>query len=119
MIFFSNVRQAEFGNVLFEEHLNQNRHLLIFNNGTFDFTKNEFRAGRPSDCSNISCENDYVPWEDISAEEQEMCEEWIANIFPIEEERDYIMEQIANALVKLPNLQTIINKDKLNVYCYK
>ncbi|RYE19220.1 MAG: hypothetical protein EOP45_12950, partial [Sphingobacteriaceae bacterium] len=88
----------ELGNKDFDEHLNQNRHLCIFNNGTWDWKKDEFRQGSPADCSTLSTQLPYIPWAELSEEIRNLVMTYISNFQPVEEEFHYIIQNVAFCL---------------------
>ena len=98
-LFFSIENSSHyFLGVYFGQKINQNRHLLICENGTWDFQKMEFRPGVPSDCSTMSTERAYIPFEDLPLATQEKLITFISRVFPFEDEKDFMMEHFANSL---------------------
>jgi P4 family phage/plasmid primase-like protien len=50
----------------FSDKLDQNNHLLAFNNGIYDLDKDEFRDGKPEDFISMSTNYDYDPIQNLN-----------------------------------------------------
>jgi len=91
----------------FMENLDQNPHLLGFNNYVVDFKEKTHRKGRPDDyiskCTNI----DYVPY-DEHKNSKEMAEinQFVDELFPNMDLRSYMWEHLASCLVGTNENQT-------------
>ena len=78
--------------------LDNNRNLVGFENGVYDLIKDEFRDGRPEDYISISTHIDYN--EDLSWEDEEVQEvmQFVSEVLPDEDEREYILILLASFL---------------------
>jgi hypothetical protein len=66
--------------------------------GTWDWKKNEFRQGSPADCSLLSTQLPYIPWNELSPEIRIMTTTYVSNFQPVEEENHYIVQNVAFCL---------------------
>ena len=83
----------------FEKQLDDKGWLLCCNNGVIDFREGaRLRPGRPDDMISISTHNVYLPWEGLDAAMKKEVIELFELIFPIKEERDYILWCYARSL---------------------
>ena len=90
----------------FLEKQDENNNLMCFNNGVFDFRDNVFRDGKPEDyitkCTNI----DYVPLADVNKDTLHQVEEFMHQLFPVEELHKYMWEHLASTLIGTNENQT-------------
>ena len=91
----------------FIENLDQNPYLLCFNNFVVDFKNNTYRKGQPDDyisrCTNI----DYIPYkEGKHTQIIKEINEFMEQLFPIEELRNYMWEHAASCLIGTNQNQT-------------
>ncbi len=101
----------------FLDKLDSNPYLLCFNNFVIDFKSKNYRKGRPDDFISKSTNIDYIPYdklkgpsklnktknyEDIISE----INEFIEQLFPLEELRNYMWEHLASVLIGTNNNQT-------------
>lgn len=93
----------------FLKKLDQNRNLLCFNNGVFDFDKCEFRNGMPEDYITKTTGINYIPF-DIKNQQhvkyKEEIEEFMCQLFPDTELREYMWEHLASTLIGTNKNQT-------------
>ena len=54
----------------FEKRLNENRNLLIFNNGVYDLAQRTFRSGRPDDCMSFNTGINFVEYDESDPDVQ-------------------------------------------------
>lgn len=100
--------QELFYDAEFLEKLDQNPHLLCFNNGVIDFKKKIFRRGQPDDYISMSTNVDYIHnintqiYKPISLE----IDHFMEQLFPIEEIRKYMWEHLASCLIGTNENQT-------------
>jgi P4 family phage/plasmid primase-like protien len=100
--------QELFYDAEFLEKLDQNPHLLCFNNGVIDFKKKIFRRGQPDDYISMSTNVDYIHnintqiYKPISLE----IDHFMEQLFPIEEIRRYMWEHLASCLIGTNENQT-------------
>lgn len=90
----------------FLEKQDQYPYLLCFNNGVFDFQENIFRNGRPEDYITKSTCIDYI---DISKVEDSILNEvveFMEQLFPVEELRNYMWQHLASTLIGTNENQT-------------
>jgi P4 family phage/plasmid primase-like protien len=90
----------------FLQQQDENNLLLCFKNGVMDFDENRFRPGRPDDyitkCTNI----DYVPIEKVDKKKLREVEEFVAQLFPVQELRNYMWQHLASTLIGANENQT-------------
>jgi P4 family phage/plasmid primase-like protien len=91
----------------FIEKLDQNPYLLCFNNYVIDFKQMTHRKGQPDDyiskCTNI----DYVKLDRVKhAKTIKEIEEFMNQLFPEKELRDYMWEHLASCLIGTTSNQT-------------
>lgn len=80
----------------FLDKLDENTHLIGFNNGVFDLSENNFRAGRPSDNLTMSVGYNFSP--SFSAHNEEL-RNFLESIQPEETEREYLLTYLATSLI--------------------
>ena len=81
-------------------------HLLCFNNGVFDFELNQFRHGQPEDYISKSCGINYVPIGETSSTLREEISQFMEQLFPVAELRDYMWSHLASTLIGTNDNQT-------------
>lgn len=81
----------------FIEKLDENYHLLSFNNGVYDLEKEEFRNGRPEDYVSLCTNIDYEPWDDNHPYANNIIEYFKA-IQPNENVRNYLITGLSTCL---------------------
>ena len=84
------------------EKLDSNPYLLGFNNGIYDFKTGEFRMGEPEDYVSFSTGRNYVPFDNLNDEhirKKAEIEEFMSQIFPSEDVRQYMWEHAAATLI--------------------
>ena len=81
-------------------------HLLCFSNGVFDFENNEFRKGHYEDYITKSTNINYVPLEDCDDVIIEEINDFMKQLFPKEELREYMWEHLASTLIGTNENQT-------------
>jgi len=81
--------------------------LLCFKNGVIDFTHKIFRRGQPDDNLSKTTKIDYIPL-DAEKHRQQITEinEFMAQLFPEEELRNYMWEHLASTLIGTNREQT-------------
>lgn len=84
----------------------QNPYLLCFNNGVFDFKENVFRDGKPEDYITKSTHIDYYPLESFESSIISQIDEFMYQLFPVEELRTYMWEHLASTLIGTNENQT-------------
>tara|TARA_B100001758_G_scaffold205320_1_gene185553 strand:+ start:8911 stop:11679 length:2769 start_codon:yes stop_codon:yes gene_type:complete len=91
----------------FEELMDSNNHILCFNNGVIDFEKKEFREGVPEDFNSKSTNIDYQPLDRKKhAEIIKEIEEFMYQLFPIDDLRRYMFDHLASCLIGKNENQT-------------
>lgn len=90
----------------FSSKLNENRYLMGFKNGIYDFKNLEFRDGKQDDCITKSTKVNYK----IYTKNDDM-EKFIKKIFPDKKIRRYVMKFLATTLIG-------INKEeRFHIFC--
>ena len=90
----------------FIELQDSNPYLLGCNNGVYDFTIGEFRAGRPEDYLVKTTNNDYIPYEDLDSSIVDEINNFMKQLFPIEELLNYMWSHLASTLIGTIENQT-------------
>ena len=90
----------------FIEEQDSKPYLLGFTNGVFDFQENKFRPGRPDDYIVKSTNYDYKPKHMCNPEHINEVEQFIEQLFPIAELREYMWEHLASTLIGTNENQT-------------
>jgi P4 family phage/plasmid primase-like protien len=91
----------------FVDTLDTNAYLMCFSNGVVDFSEKRFRRGQPDDniskCTNI----DYVPLDGAKhASTIAEINDFMAQLFPLEELRNYMWDHLASCLIGVNREQT-------------
>ena len=91
----------------FEEKIDTRPELLCFKNGVIDFNAKTFRRGQPDDNLSKTTKIDYIPL-DADKHRQQINEinEFMAQLFPEEELRNYMWEHLASTLIGTNREQT-------------
>jgi P4 family phage/plasmid primase-like protien len=91
--------QLLFNDTEFSKKLDDNKHLIAFNNGVFDTLCQKFREGRPDDCISMCTNLDYNP--DIKHTEFACWDElktFLDKILPIPSVRVFFLKHLATNL---------------------
>lgn len=86
----------------FESRADENRYLLGFTNGVYDFTEKCFRPGKPEDYITQSTKYPYVPYNEASETHKRMraeIHEFMSKIFTDKSLRDFMWEHLASSVV--------------------
>ena len=81
----------------FQNNLDENRHLIGFENGVYDLKRGEFRDGKPDDYISMTTGIDYIPFDEDDDNWLDL-KYFIDTIFPDEEIRDYFLTFLATCL---------------------
>ena len=99
--------------LFYDEELNtkfdENKDLLCFKNGVYDFNNEEFRDGRPEDCITLCTNIDYIEYDEESPYVKELYE-IITKIQPNKEIREFVLGYLASCL------QGNIIEQKFNIW---
>lgn len=81
--------------IRYTDPFDQQPELIGFKNGVFDLSLGEFREGLPQDYISITTDYEYS-----TAKEEDIAfvNEYLAKVFPIEEERDFMLKYLSTAL---------------------
>lgn len=93
----------------FSRNMDTNKHLLGFNNGVIDFTNKNFRDGYPEDYITKSTQIDYIPFDELSKDNNEKCEfinEFMRKLFPIPDLNRYMWDHLSSCLIGSNKNQT-------------
>lgn len=84
----------------FLDNLNANRYLLCFRNGVIDFSKKEFRRGRPEDYISICTNINYIRDTDRSPEIVAEIRKFMSELFPGDPALEkYMWQHLASTLI--------------------
>ena len=84
------------------QKLDQNKYLLGFENGIYDFKNKVFRKGEPEDYVSFSTQTNYIPFDPNDKEQQQKKDEiddFMLKVFPNNELRKYMWEHAASCLI--------------------
>jgi len=91
----------------FMNNMDVNPYLLCFNNGVIDFKEKTFRKGLPEDNISKCTKIDYIPLDKKRHEKTILeIEEFMEQLFPIEELRNYMWKHLASCLIGTNDNQT-------------
>ena len=82
----------------FDDKLDNNTHIIGFNNGVFDLNAMEFREGRPEDFVSLCTRINFVPLEEQTPETVEEVKEFFGKVLPNTNVRDYVLRLFASFL---------------------
>lgn len=77
--------------------IDENRHLICFNNGVYDLKKLEFRDGRAEDYITLCTNTDYIPY-DNSIPAIIQVEQFFEDVQPNKDLKNYLLQYIASCL---------------------
>lgn len=86
----------------FFDKLDQDPYLMGFNNGVMDFREKTFRPGKPDDFVSMSTNINYVKLDKNDHKQQEIVSEvteFLHQLFPIQEEYEYMFDHLASTLI--------------------
>jgi len=86
----------------FFDKLDQDPYLMGFNNGVMDFREKVFRPGKPDDFVSMSTNINYVKLDKNNQKQQEIVNEvteFLHQLFPIQEEYEYMFDHLASTLI--------------------
>jgi len=93
----------------FYNKLDQNRNLICFTNGVYDFEEKCFRNGRPEDYVSLCTQIKYVKFNENNPDhvmKQQGIDNFMKQLFPVEELRQYIWNHLASVLIGYNKAQT-------------
>ena len=82
--------------------LDQNKYLLGFDNGIYDFKKKIFRNGEPEDYISFSTRTNYIPFNNTDPEKVKIkaeIDDFMLKVFPNFELREYMWKHAASSLI--------------------
>lgn len=83
-----------------------NANLLCFNNGVYDFDRNEFRDGKYDDYITKSTNINYIPLKECDNDKQNEIVNFMNQLFPNDELREYMWEHLSSTLIGTNENQT-------------
>ena len=86
-----------FQDELFLKKLDENRDLLGFENGIYDFTTNTFRDGKRDDYISLSTGINYIEWNEEDETSKEVLR-FLYTITPNDKKRDYKLKMLSSCL---------------------
>ena len=84
------------------QKMDENKNLLGFDNGIYDFNEKCFRHGKPEDYVSFSTNNDYEPYDKNNPEHiriKEEIDDFMEKVFPNKELREYMWQHAASTLI--------------------
>ena len=94
--------QEQFYNEEMMNKMDENKLLLGFENGVYDFKHKCFRHGLPEDYISFTTKTNYVPYDSTNPEQQAIKDEiddFMEKVFPNEELREYMWDHGASTLI--------------------
>jgi len=86
----------------FFDKLDQDPYLMGFNNGVMDFREKTFRSGKPDDYISKSTNINYIRLNKSDQQQQQIVKEvetFFHQLFPVEEEYEYMFDHLASTLI--------------------
>ncbi len=93
----------------FLNRLDENHHLLGFENGVYDLKLKKFRAGQPDDHISMSTKQQYVKWNDNNPYAKYI-KGFFEQVMPIEAVRKYLLTRLSTCL-------SGENRDEIFIFC--
>ena len=90
----------------FLNKIDSNAYLLCFNNYVIDFKNQVHRKGKPDDYISKSTNIDYKPLEECNMQIQDEINQFMEQLFPHKQLRDYMWEHLASTLIGNNDNQT-------------
>jgi P4 family phage/plasmid primase-like protien len=94
--------QEQFYNEELRHKMDENKYLMGFENGVYDFRNKEFRTGIPEDYVSFTTKTNYVSFDEDNEEHvnkwDELCKILI-QIFPNKQLREYMLDHAASTLI--------------------
>lgn len=84
------------------EQLDENKYLLGFENGVYDFKKKEFRDGEPEDYISFTTGTMYIPFDTKNGDHlriKDEIDDFFEKVFPNQDLRQYMWEHAASCLI--------------------
>ena len=109
----SECKEQFYDHGLLAKQLDQNKLLLGFENGIYDFNKKVFRNGEPEDYLSFTTRTNYAPYDKNNPKQKKAKEEidnFMLKVFPNPQLRKYMWEHAASALIGVQRNQ------KFNIY---
>ena len=85
-----------------QQKMDENKNLLGFDNGVYDFNEHCFRDGKPEDYVSFSTNNDYEPFDENNEEHIKIkaeIDDFMEKVFPNPELREYMWDHAASTLI--------------------
>ncbi len=93
----------------FLNRLDENHHLIGFENGVYDLKLKKFRAGQPDDHISMSTKQQYVKWNDNNPYAKYI-HNFFEQVMPIEAVRKYLLTRLSTCL-------SGENRDEIFIFC--
>jgi P4 family phage/plasmid primase-like protien len=93
----------------FLNRLDENHHLIGFENGVYDLKLKKFRAGQPDDHISMSTKQQYVKWNDNNPYAKYI-KNFFEQVMPIEAVRKYLLTRLSTCL-------SGENRDEIFIFC--
>ena len=81
----------------FIKRLDENHHLIAFENGVYDLKLKRFRAGQPDDHISMSTKHQYVKWNDNNPYAKYI-NQFFDQVLPIKAVRDYFLTRLSTCV---------------------
>ena len=94
--------QEQFYNEEMMNKMDENKFLLGFDNGVYDFKQKCFRQGLPEDYISFTTKTNYVPFDPNNTEHLDIkseIDDFMEKVFPNEELREYMWDHAASTLI--------------------
>lgn len=85
-----------------QQKMDENKNLLGFDNGIYDFNEQCFRDGKPEDYVSFSTNTDFEPFDENNPEHikiKEEIDDFMIKVFPNPELREYMWDHAASTLI--------------------
>ena len=94
--------QEQFYNEEMMNKMDENKQLLGFENGVYDFKQKCFRQGLPEDYISFTTKTNYMPFDETNEEHitiKEEIDDFMEKVFPNEQLREYMWDHAASTLI--------------------
>jgi len=94
--------QEQFYNEEMMNKMDENKQLLGFENGVYDFKQKCFRQGLPEDYISFTTKTNYIPFDENNEEHiniKEEIDDFMEKVFPNEQLREYMWDHAASTLI--------------------
>ena len=82
----------------FSSRVNENKYVLVFNNGVYDFKEHQFRDGLPEDVMSFTTGINYIKYDENNQSIKEISA-YFNSIMPNDDMKKYVLDLLSSTLV--------------------